>query len=221
MRGRTMIQASVVALALMSTPASLLGEVTVKDPGTYVVDRAGIIDADYERRLEAWLGELEQKTTAQLKVLTVPTIDGEDIFGFAQRHAELWKLGRSGKDNVARIALALKERKVRIQTGYGLEGALPDSWCGSLSRDIAGTYFKQGAYSDGLFRLAVTTANKIADDANVTLTGMPAYRYQPQRGHAGGRRHGSRVHPGGLICGGGMMPLIVLLIIISSVTRLA
>ena len=115
----------IAALALLA-PASA-GAVTVKDPGRYVVDTAGLIDAATERRMEGWLRELEQKTTAQVKVLTVPTTGGEDFFGFVQRHAEAWKLGRKGKDNGALIALAVKERRVRVHTGYGLEGVLPDS----------------------------------------------------------------------------------------------
>ncbi len=56
---------------------SAQAEVTVKDPGTFVVDKAGVVSADVEQRLEGWLRELEQKTTAQVKVLTVPTLDGD------------------------------------------------------------------------------------------------------------------------------------------------
>ena len=120
-------------VVLLCLPALSWGEVFVPDPGTYVVDNAGIIDPGIERQLEGWLRELEQKTTAQVKVLTVKSIQDEPFFSFVQRHAEAWKLGRKGQDNGALIALALKERKVRIHTGYGLEGALPDSWAGSAS----------------------------------------------------------------------------------------
>ena len=84
----------ITALAAAASARSALAAVTVQDPGTYVVDRAGIIDDGVERQLEGWLRELEQKTTAQVKVLTVPTTDGEDFFSFVHRHAELWKLGR-------------------------------------------------------------------------------------------------------------------------------
>ena len=160
-------------------------EISVRDPGTFVVDNAGIIDASTERQLEGWLRELEQKTTAQVKVLTVQTTDGEDIFSFTQRHAESWKLGQKGKDNGALIVLALKERKIRIQTGYGLEGALPDSWAGSVSRAVASQFFKQGKYSEGIFQLAVVTANQVADAQHVKLTGIPNYRYQPNTGSDG------------------------------------
>ena len=135
---------------LLFLPALSWGEVSVPDPGTYVVDNARASSIlGTERRLEGWLRELEQKTTAQVKVLTVQSTDGEPFFNFVQRHAEAWKLGRRGKDNGALIALALKERKVRIHTGYGLEGALPDSWAGSASRAVASQFFKQGQIFPG------------------------------------------------------------------------
>jgi uncharacterized protein len=100
-------------VVLLCLPALSWGEVFVPDPGTYVVDNAGIIDPGIERQLEGWLRELEQKTTAQVKVLTVKSIQDEPFFSFVQRHAEAWKLGRKGQDNGALIVLALKERKVK------------------------------------------------------------------------------------------------------------
>ena len=187
MRGSTSRFLPGLALVLSLAAPALLAPaagaaVTVKDPGTYVVDTAGLIDAGTERRVEGWLRELEQKTTAQVKILTVPTTEGEDIVGFAQRHAEAWKLGRKGKDNGALIILTLKERRVRIHTGYGLEGVLPDSWAGTASRRVAADFFSKGKYAEGLLALTVATANRVADTARVKLTGAPDYRIR------GGRR---------------------------------
>ena len=129
MRGKTSSRFPLAFILLTSLLCSttVYGEILISDPGTYVVDTAGVIQTSDRRQLEGWLRELEQKTTAQVKVLTVQTTEGEDIFSFVQRHAEAWKLGQKGKDNGALIALALQERRVRIHTGYGLEGVLPDS----------------------------------------------------------------------------------------------
>ncbi|MCH5374020.1 MAG: TPM domain-containing protein, partial [Planctomycetes bacterium] len=71
-----------------------MGEVTVQDDGSFVIDQAALLDPATEDKLEAWLKELERKTTAQVKLLTVKTTDGEDVFSFGHRHAELWKLGQ-------------------------------------------------------------------------------------------------------------------------------
>jgi uncharacterized protein len=160
--------------------ACVRAEVTVPQSGDYVVDAAGVIDAQTKAEIESWLAELEQKTTAQVKVLTVKSDGGEDFFGFVQRHYDLWKLGKKGKSNGALIALAVQEHKVRIHTGYGLEGVLPDSWSGSLSRSVVHEYFKRGAYADGLKHMVIVVANRIADDAGVKL-GTPQIRHHDQQ----------------------------------------
>lgn len=205
MPGRAVL---VIVLALVLVPTALYAEVSISDPSTFVVDTAGVIDDPVERQLEGWLRELKQKTTAQVKVLTVATTEGEDIFSFVHRHAESWKLGQKGKDNGALIAVALKERRVRIHTGYGLEGALPDSWAGSLSRAVASQFFKQGQFSQGLLQLTIATANKVADAQQVKLTGIPQYRYRP------GQQGGS-----GTSLGVGIFPLLILFAILSSMRR--
>ena len=78
----------------------------------------------------------------------------------------------------------LADRKVRIHTGYGLEGALPDSWIGSLSRKTAEQYFRQKKYSEGLYHLTAAVANKAADDAGVKLTGAPNERHVAPQNNA-------------------------------------
>lgn len=172
--------AILVLLVVGQIAGQARAEVTVQDPGTFVVDTAGLIDADRKRQLEDWLKELEQKSGAQVKVLTVRKLDGEDIFDFTQRQYDLWKLGRAGKDDGALITLALDDRKVRVHTGYGLEGVLPDAWCGETSRAIAARYFKAGQYSVGLYELTLAVARRVADDAGVKLTGMPEAPKPPE-----------------------------------------
>ena len=180
MVGDRAVRFSVVLLAIAAPRA--VAEVTIPDPGSYVVDRAGIVDDGVERELEGWLRELEQKTTAQVKVLTAPTTDGEDFIGFCHRHAERWKLGKQGKDNGALLCVAMKEREVRVHTGYGIEPILPDGWCGSLSRNVIAASFKQGKFSDGIRQGAIAVANKIADASNVRLTGIPDFRHRGSSG---------------------------------------
>jgi uncharacterized protein len=187
---------------------SAAAELTIPKPNRFVVDRAGIIDPVIEQRLEGWLAELSQKTTANVKVLTVPTIEGQDFFDFVQRHADAWKLGTKEQDNGCLIALALQERQVRVHPGYGLEGALPDVWCTRASRQVAQQYFKKGQYAEGIYQLAVAAANKVAAEANVTLTGLPTSRVRVSSGI--GRWYA---------CGSGFFPLIVMLLIFSSMSR--
>jgi uncharacterized protein len=161
------------ALVLGLLPTCVDAEVVIDDDGTFVIDSAGVFDDDAEQRLESWLRELEQKTTAQVKVLTLPTTEDEPIFDFSQRTFERWRLGAEREDNGGLIVLAVNDRQVRVHTGYGLEPTLPDSWCGTNSRDVAATYFRRGAYAEGISELALRAARRIAVEEGVTLTGVP------------------------------------------------
>lgn len=171
-----------LALVLLAGQAAAL---EVQDPGTFVVDTAQVLTPATAAELEGWLLELEQKTTAQVKLLTVPTLAGDDLFEFTQRQFRAWKLGQTKKNNGVLIVLALAERKIRIHTGYGLEGALPDSWCGTLERQIAAEYFRRGDYNDGLRELTIAVVRQVAAEYGVTISGVPAARFAPPA-HDGG-----------------------------------
>ncbi|MCP4251530.1 MAG: TPM domain-containing protein [bacterium] len=208
-----------VVIVVAFSAGQAAGELRILRPtDRFVVDRANLIDAGTERKMEAWLAELHQKTTATVLVLTVTSMEGEDIDSFAQRIAEEWKPGTKEKDNGALIVLAVKERKIKIQTGYGLEGALPDSWCGTLSRAVAKEHFKRGQYAEGLARMAVSVANKVGDESNVTLAGMPTIRHGGGSASGGGIRVGRGKSLLGAVCSC-VVPLIVLSIVFGSRNR--
>jgi uncharacterized protein len=156
-------------------------------PQTYVVDQAGIINDAVKHRLNGYLQELEQKTTAQMIVLTIPDLGGDSIDDLSISIAnDKWKLGQKGKDNGVLFLVALKDRKYRIEVGYGLEGVLPDSLVGSLGRKLLVPYFRKGDYSDGIYAMTLAVANIIANHYGVKITGMPSinYRSQPASGNS-------------------------------------
>jgi uncharacterized protein len=143
-------------------------------PGSHVVDLAGIIGPQTKIDINRYLKELEQKTTAQMAILTVKSLEGQSIEAFSINVAhDKWKLGQKGKDNGVLLTVALKERKYRIEVGYGLEGVLPDSLVGGIGRSVLVPNFKKGQYSQGVMAATIAIANKIAGDAGVTITGMP------------------------------------------------
>jgi len=145
-----------------------------EQPGNYVVDLAGIIDAVIEAKLNQYLRELEQKTTAQMAILTITSLEGQPIEEYSVTIAhDKWKLGQKGKDNGVLLVVALKDRKYRIEVGYGLEGVLPDSLVGSIGRNYIVPYFKKGDYSNGIYTATLAIAKGIADDAGVKISGMP------------------------------------------------
>jgi len=154
-------------------------------PRDYVVDLAGVIPEEVQARLNAYLKELEQKTTAQVLVLTVQSLDGQSIEEFAFNTKEQWKLGQKGKDNGVLIAVAVNDRKYRFEIGYGLEGVLPDSMVGSIGREYLVPYFRKGDYGAGIYAAALAVANTIATHDGVQITGMPTF---PQPGEISAAR---------------------------------
>jgi uncharacterized protein len=160
-----------------------------RTPSHHVVDLAGIMDDTVEQRLNGYLQELEQKTTAQFVVLTLTSLEGESIEDFTLTTAhDTWKLGQKGKDNGALLVVALKDKKYRFETGYGLEGTLPDSLVGSIGREYLVPYFKKGDYSTGIFGASLAVISEIASNEGVAITGMPKLqrRYPAREQRDGG-----------------------------------
>lgn len=143
-------------------------------PPAYVVDLAGVIRPDVQTQLNTVLRELEQKTTAQVIVLTVKGLDGESIDSFSLRMAERWKLGRKQKDNGVLISVAVNDRKYRLEVGYGLESILPDSAVGSIGREYLVPYFRKGDYSTGLYLATLAVVRAIAAPEGVEIAGLSA-----------------------------------------------
>ena len=92
-----------------------------------VVDNANILSAGAKQKI-AQLSEAREKATGdQIAVLTMPSLEGESIEGYATRVFDAWKLGQKGKDNGVLVIVAPSDRKMRIEVGYGLEGTLTDA----------------------------------------------------------------------------------------------
>ena len=146
-------------------------------PPAPVVDLAGIIDNSVKTKINRYLRELEQKTTAQVAILTIKSLEGQPLEDLSITIAHnKWKLGQKGKDNGVLVMVAVADRKYRIEVGYGLEGILPDSLVGSIGRQYLVPYFKKGDYSMGIYAAALVIANEIADDAGVKISGLPAVK---------------------------------------------
>ncbi|HEU4345011.1 MAG TPA: YgcG family protein [Candidatus Binatia bacterium] len=113
-------------------------------------DLASLITADAAKRLEESLGRFEKETGHQIAVLTIPSLEGEDLEGFSIRVAETWKIGQKGVDNGAILLIARDDRKLRIEVGYGLEGVLPDAIASRIIREVIVPHFRSNDYSGGI-----------------------------------------------------------------------
>ena len=115
-----------------------------------VNDYAKIIRDSDEREIEEYLAGVEQSTGIQIAVLTMPSLDGEDIASFGIKVADKWQLGDKEKDNGAILIVAYEEHDLRIEVGDGLEGSLTDAKCGLILRNVIVPEFKNGNYSAGI-----------------------------------------------------------------------
>lgn len=115
-----------------------------------VVDQAGILSAADRERLTATLAAHEQATRNQVAVLIIPSLEGDDLFSFSHRVATTWHLGAKGADNGVLLLVAVKDRKVRLEVGYGLEGALTDARTAQIIRHAIVPHFRQGDFAAGI-----------------------------------------------------------------------
>jgi uncharacterized protein len=165
--------------------------------GTRIHDESKILSQDYINRLEQYLKTAEDSTSNQIAVLVIQTLDGYPIEDYTLKVSEKWKLGQKGKDNGILLFIAVDDRKVRIEVGYGLEGILPDALCNQIIRNEMAPHFRQNDYEGGITAAvnAIHQAIKGEYQAEVQTTG--------KRGK-----------------GGSMIPFLVILGIIILISRL-
>ncbi len=158
---------AILAAALLS--AKTIYAENIPKPDGWVNDYAGVVSVEDRGKITSIITELEQKTGAEIFVVTIKSMAPYDEQSYARIYFDSWKPGKKGKDNGVLVLLAIKERRWRIEAGYGIEGILPDGRCGQIGRDYMVPYFKNGEYGKGLYRGIAAMASVIADDAKITL----------------------------------------------------
>ena len=113
-------------------------------------DLAGMLSPSAAHALEAALAELERTDATQIVVLTIPSLEGDSLEDFSLRVAETWRIGQKEHDNGALLLVAKKERKIRIEVGYGLEGTLTDLVSGRIIRNVITPEFRNGNFDRGI-----------------------------------------------------------------------
>jgi uncharacterized protein len=157
-------------LARAASPA--LATPTIPQPTGFVTDQAGVLSADATARLTGLLRELQTKTGAEIAVLTVDTTAPLDDFTYAMRVAEAWKPGRARDDTGLLFLVAVRDRRLRVVTGYGLEGILPDGLVGQIQDKEIIPRFRAGDLAGGIEAGVRALAAQIAAEPGVTPTGV-------------------------------------------------
>jgi uncharacterized protein len=155
-----------VARAQDSTAA---GDLAVPQYTGYVNDFGGVYDDASKAKLESFLDQVQKKTGAQFAVLIMKSTAPESPTEYKTRVFDAWKIGQKGKDNGLLMLVALDEREVRFETGYGLEGVLPDGLQSRIFRDVMVPHFRQGDTAGGVTAGVLACSALIAKDQNVAL----------------------------------------------------
>ena len=170
-------------------------------PSNYVNDFAGVLDASTLASLNDLCKQVDQKAQAQIAVVTVKSLDGQDPVTYAVALYQKWGIGAkgaAGKDRGVLILLATNDHKYWTTVGYGLEGILPDGKVGGFGRDMV-PLLRSGDYAGAVTSITSRVATVIAQDAGVSFENAPRVampRRQPSNN------------------GGGVATFVVILIII-------
>ncbi|MBW1998897.1 MAG: TPM domain-containing protein [Deltaproteobacteria bacterium] len=161
----------VLLLLIWANVQVSIAETPFPRPRGPVNDFANVIPEDYEQRIAALAKELFQKTGVPIVVVTMPDIGGEEYNDYVNRLYSAWGIGKKGEDRGVLVFVTIKERKMRIETGYGVEGMLPDGLVGEIRDRYMIPYFRKNRFGEGLLSGTAAIAQVIAKEAGVKLTG--------------------------------------------------
>jgi uncharacterized protein len=145
-----------------------------------IVDQANIIPADARSSIEQKLVDLEAKSGIQLVVATVTSLEGQDVEPYANELYRSWRLGQATKNNGVLLLVAPKERRVRIEVGYGLEGTLTDALSKVIITNAIAPRLKSGDYGGGIARGVDDIITVLTTDASEWQT-PPSVRLDEQQ----------------------------------------
>lgn len=146
-------------------------------PSGYVNDFSGIIDPQDQQAIGTLASSLDAKTSAQVAVVTVKSTYPDTIENYAVKLFQKWGIGQKGKDNGVLFLIASQDHKLRIEVGYGLEGAITDAISSKIINQIVVPEFRQGRISYGILQGSRAIISLIAKEYGVTITGQETAVY--------------------------------------------
>ncbi|HTJ29756.1 MAG TPA: TPM domain-containing protein [Acidobacteriaceae bacterium] len=178
-----------LALVLGSLPAHGEKVEDLPKPTDWVADFAHVLSPGAVQQIDSLCGQLSHsKANAQIQIVTVKTLDGDEASDFANRLEERWKIGKKGQDRGILMLLAIQDHKRWIEVGYGLEGILNDAKVGDIGRSMVPA-LRAGDYDRAVIGGTVQLANVIAADAGVQIGDQAQQRpvrRAPRHGAGGG-----------------------------------
>jgi uncharacterized protein len=162
-----------ILFAILFSFSTAISAQKLKDlkPQGYVNDFANVLSADARQKLTALCAEVDSKAGAQIAVVTVPSLEGQEIEDYSIALATQWGIGPKDKSRGVMILFAPSEHKYRFEVGYGLEEILPDGKVGSFGREAV-PLLRQNNYDGAILLLTQRVAGVIAADKCVTLDSL-------------------------------------------------
>lgn len=156
---------------------NLLFSLNVPPLSGRVNDQVNLLTLQERQQLDDFLMAYEKETSNQFVLLIIPSLKGESLEGFSIRVAEQWQLGQKGKNNGLLLLVALRERQVRVEVGYGLEGAVTDVFSGEVIRSILAPAFQEGKFYEGFYAAFYALAQKAGGEFSAGQYQQPVYRF--------------------------------------------
>ena len=196
----------ILTILFLVLAASLLGKLSIPKPIGFVNDFAQVMSEETVIQINDWCIELKEKTDVELAIGTFTSIGDLDENEFAVKAFEQWKVGNK-KDEGILIIMGLKERRIKIEVGYGSEPYITDSYASRVFREMAAMLTKGSEDWDGAFTQAsLMLISEIAKEKGVTITGVSDY----SQGKSAKKDEGD---------GGVMVVLIIIFIFLIIITR--
>jgi uncharacterized protein len=149
-RNKALFSFLLIALLFVAPRKAVGEEGTFPNPVGFVNDFAGIIPERERDEIESLCADLERRTTVEIAVVTLKSTGSIPIEDYANELFNRWGIGKKGKDNGVLILVAVDDRKVRIEVGYGLEPILTDARAGDIIRHVLAPEFRRGDFGKGL-----------------------------------------------------------------------
>lgn len=159
-------------------------------PTGHVSDFANVLTAGERTGLESTLQDLESKTTIEVAVVTVQSLNGNVIENAVVELWEEWGIGKKDKNNGLLFMAAMEERKMRFEVGYGLEGALPNALIGRVMDELVVPRFKDGLYGQGIRDGVMALVQRIMAVEGIEVTGVPGQTLLATSSPAGNETNG-------------------------------
>ena len=176
-----------VLIVLLASTAAFAAPAWQQRPAGYVNDFAGVLNASTVAQLENICQQVDQQGKAQIAIVTVRSLEGDDIESYAVQLFKAWGIGYKGTDRGVLILLSVQDRRYRTEVGYGLEPILPDGKVGGFWREGLPN-LRAGDYSGAVLLVTTRIADVIAQDAGFQIstdrTNLTPVASQPE-GHSG------------------------------------